>query len=182
MLLITVVILVKNYLLRHLYVDGKKLDNWVFLDSARVSFKEFDDLVYVFKDVGDKVGLRINADPEYIEFDARDLRRFDELFEDVVKRSKPEMIMVCLSMKDNQIYDRIKTLGDNKFHVPTQCVQKRTLFKQGRVNDQVRKTVLLYHFHILECQIKQSNYQRLNILISFRHISIIHIDDWIVIR
>ena len=131
--------LLKLPFFRHLYVDGKKLDNWVFMDSARVSIPEFNDLVRVFKDVGDKVGLTINTEPEYIEFDSRNLRRFDDLFEEVVKTHRPEMIMVCLGVKDSQVYDRIKTLGDNKFKVPTQCVQKRTLFKMGRVNDQVNK-------------------------------------------
>lgn len=138
-LLKDVVIFVETTFFRHLYVDGKKLDNWVFMDSARVSIPEFNDLVRVFKDVGDKVGLTINNEPEYIEFDSRNLRRFDDLFEEVVKTHRPEMIMVCLGVKDSQVYDRIKTLGDNKFKVPTQCVQKRTLFKMGRVNDQVNK-------------------------------------------
>jgi eukaryotic translation initiation factor 2C len=110
---------------RHLYVNGKSMENWVFMDSAGISEPDFEGLMQAFQKVGDEVGLRVSPYPRYVEFDTRN---FDRAFEDVAN-SKPEMVMVCLFMKDGQVYDRIKTLGDNKYKIPTQCVQKKTLFK-----------------------------------------------------
>ena len=34
-----------------------------------------------------------------------------------------------MTYQDGNLYDRIKTLGDSKYHIPTQCVQRKTLFK-----------------------------------------------------
>eukprot|EP00088_Acartia_fossae_P049385 TRINITY_DN5436_c0_g1_i1.p1 TRINITY_DN5436_c0_g1~~TRINITY_DN5436_c0_g1_i1.p1 ORF type:complete len:857 (-),score=211.64 TRINITY_DN5436_c0_g1_i1:190-2724(-) len=126
------------------YVEGQKIQKWAIMDLSNLRERDYDNLLGTFKSVGSKVGLTVGAEPKYVgsvNF-YRWRNNFDTEFEALV-REKPDIIMIILPNKDGQLYDHIKFLGDNKHFVATQCVQQRTLFRNGAVNAQSIENIFL---------------------------------------
>jgi len=123
------------------YVDGKCLNKWVFMDFNDTSERDYENLCEAFRQVGYQVGLRVAADPVW--FPTNNVN-FEADFEHVVEKEKPDMIMIQLPWKTEPgLYERVKSLGDIKFQIPTQCVKQSTIFKRGEVNRQSIENIFL---------------------------------------
>ena len=126
------------------YVEGKSVKNWAVLDLARLNDNEYKDVVGAFKQEGGKLGVNFDADIgrtvfKYICDNDRHVGKdFRKIIEDFKKfKTKLDLVLVVLPFKGGGAYNEIKRLGDIEFRVPTQCVVKQVLFRQGRVNYQV---------------------------------------------
>ena len=119
------------------YLEGTSLNNWAVLDLAQLRPNEYGDMLKEFQRTGRSVGIQIQIENENVfyyqcnEFKAG--QEFARIIQDFKEyNTKLDMIMVVLSMKGSKVYNEIKQLGDIHHRVPTQCVVKKTLFKQNR--------------------------------------------------
>jgi len=133
---------------QHLYVNGMKLDNWAVLDLCGLHDQEYHNVIQAFVDVGREVGISITNKEDNLWHQRSNEGSMEGDFENVVHEYKSaglklELIMVIFPVKGGFQYDRIKHLGDIVHKIPTQCVLKNTLFKQGQVNRQVVSNLCL---------------------------------------
>jgi len=130
------------------YVDGKAANGWAVLDFCNLG-GDFHAVVDTFSRVGRDVGVTISNDPNNIWHQrCEDPRKVEENFKTIVDAYKKDniqldLILVVFEFKNGPTYDSVKRLGDIECKVPTQCVLRKTLFRDGQVNRQVVENICL---------------------------------------
>jgi len=136
-----------------MYVLGTCLKYWAVLDLGGgrdiLSVKEYDSMVSELVAVAKAAGLTIHCGKDNLLYKHTREEKLVETFDSLVlefkkSRTRLEMVIVVLPYKGSRAYDIVKSLGDLKYRIPTQCCIKRNLFKPGgQVNKQVLANLCL---------------------------------------
>ena len=134
---------------QHRYVSGGELKNWAVLDLAKSRDDELNKVVREIGIVGRKLGMNIQDEIQtnvfiYPANESEAGKKFHAIMEEFKQYNvKLDMLLVILPIKGGKVYNEIKKLGDIEYKVPTQCVVKWTLFKNGQLNGQMISNLCL---------------------------------------
>jgi hypothetical protein len=110
---------------QHLFNDGKQMKNWGLLDLVNTDERTGMAFLKALHDEGGSSGLSIDR-PTLKKSNERDLEKdFVQLYTDLSKKGKPDIIMVFVPVKDSNIYATVKMLGDIIYGMPTQVILRK---------------------------------------------------------
>ncbi|AEO64246.1 uncharacterized protein THITE_2110186 [Thermothielavioides terrestris NRRL 8126] len=122
----------------HVAQKGRYINNWTFFDIENKD-KQQDKVPAAVKAFGaflaDGMGIAINKQPNppggirVSTTGAEDVRRAFKSLQEL--KAQPQFVLVVLPRKDVLLYNMVKKLGDVELGLPTVCVRREMLTKEG---------------------------------------------------